>query len=151
MENNTGGISEILEYVSVNEVDTFNLNKSQYTAYITHVDMHPKILNFTKDTLEYSCELQEDEFNGNYYEVQISGSIPKLSTHSALALDSLKNGRFLVFPKFKNGTVKIMGSIEHPCRIEVREEVSADISTNSYKVTFRCVSLHLPYFRRFTY
>ena len=144
---NFGGIIENLEIYDSREVIEVGYPDSDHRSQLIKKDGSlPFFIPFTKDTLEYSAKNVEKEGLGSYFNVEITGNVPKVRETASERIDNLMKKRFVVLCTLKAGGTLILGDPDKPLTLTADQAVSGDFKANSYRLKLSGISLGLPPF-----
>jgi len=139
-----GGLKRQIIFHRIKDVNSFIYN--DVTArFILKANALPLVLNVVEKTGSYVVEEREKD-SETYYFTTISAVVSNVSKINSSMLSELKKEEWFVIIETLTGSKKVVGTNEVPCKIIIKERVTADHSFNGYDLSVECNSVLPPLF-----
>ena len=110
--------------------------KGTRTAYLRNREQIIAIPMWADDTFQF-VENKDESDGGTYYDVLISGIIPKQEATNEHLVEELERGEWVVLSRDNNGIIRLSGSDEVPLRFNSQKDTGvAFASRNGIGFTF---------------
>ena len=119
---NVGGLIEMyaIPKASFRKIG-HNYAKGTRYVYLRNRENIIVIPMFADDTFQFT-ELKDEADDGTFYDVHISGIIPKIAADNEQLVETLERGEWTVLFRDNNGVIHFSGSDEVPLRFNTQKD-----------------------------